>query len=74
MGLKYIKPPLWVNMEYGSVPLRPTVMVLRETSWDIRSRPLMIWGVEEKSKMDLFFPREGLLRIFIEKQAIIARF
>ncbi len=28
----------------------------------IRGRPLMIWGAEEKSKMNLFFPRQCLLK------------
>ena len=38
-----------------------------QTCMDFRGRPIMIWGgAEEKSKMDLFFPRESLLRIIFE--------
>ncbi len=32
--------------------------------FSIRGRPLMIWGAEEKSEMNLFFPRDSLFKFF----------
>ncbi len=40
---------------------------------DLRGRSLMIWGAEEKSKMNLFFPQECVLKmIFFPGEGLLA--
>ena len=47
----------WLDQSAGHITWSPFRLIR------VRGRQLMIWGAEEESKMDLFFPRKCLLRI-----------
>ena len=53
----YMEPSLWTM---GTHPDHTYMLLLNPL--EDSCRPLMIWGAEEKSKMNLFFPRQCLLK------------